>query len=211
MTDYTTTVEQYGRQETRVDLARFVVDLAKELGGKVANDPKVDADDRTHIMLGTERLDFSTRTWGAGRGRVHVSIWAPDIKHDERGYYGDKLRTESATIDPNKRTIQAIAKDIKKRVVEGSKEALRLQREYADTVRQGRADIKKHAARLQQSTGLDVRVNEGERRAAVYSNGDGFYLSATLSEDGTIGIDRIGSMPLERFEALVFVLKGGNQ
>ena len=74
MTDYTTTVEQYGRQETRVDLARFVVDLAKELGGKVANDPKVDADDRTHIMLGTERLDFSTRTWGAGRGRVHVSM-----------------------------------------------------------------------------------------------------------------------------------------
>lgn len=209
--NYTTTIEKYGREEKAVDLKRFVADLAKELGGKVWNDPMVDADDRTHIVLGKERLDFHAHEWGAAKGRVRVTIWAPDVRHDERGYYGDKrMRTEDATVDPNKRTIAAIAKDIQKRVVDGSKEALRLQREYADTVRQGRADIKKHAEQLRQATGLDVTVNEGERNARVYWNGDGLYISGTLSADATVSIDRVGSMPLEKFEKLVWVLKGGN-
>lgn len=209
MTDYTKTVESYGRQETRVDLERFVADLAKELGGKVQRDPDRDHGDQTHIMLGTERLDFYANNYGS-KGRVRVSIWAPDIKHDERGHYNDKAKTETATLDPNKRTIAAIAKDIQKRVVDGSKEALRLQREYADTVRQGRADIKKHAQQLRQATGLDVTVNEGERNARVYWNGDGLYISGTLSADATVSIDRVGSMPLEKFEKMMWVLKGGN-
>lgn len=210
MTDYTTTVEKYGREEKAVDLKRFVADLAKELGGKVWNDPMVDVDDRTHIVLGTERLDVTGNIWGL-KGRVRVSIWAPDVKHDERGYYGDKrMRTETATVDPNKRTIAAIAKDIKKRVVDGSKEALRLQREYADTVRQGRADLQTHAKRLQQSTGLDVRLNkQSDREVAVY--GGKFHISARLYADGSVTVDRLGSMPIEKFEALVYVLEGGNQ
>lgn len=208
--DYTVMVEGFrGQKEPRTDLERFTADLAKELGGKVQRE---EGDiDRTHIVLGTERLDVVGNTWGL-KGRVRVSIWAPDVRRDERGYYGDKrMRTETATIDPNKRTMAAIAKDIKRRVVEGSKEALRLQREYADTVRKGRADIKKHAAQLHESTGIDVTVNEGERNARVYWNAGGVYISGTLNTDATVSIDRIGSMPLERFEAVMFVLKGGNQ
>lgn len=207
--DYTKTVESYGRQETKIDLERFTADLAKELGGKVWKDPERDID-QTHIVLGTERLDLVSNTWKL-KARVRVTIWAPDVKHDERGYYGDKrMRTEEATVDPNKRTVAAIAKDVKRRVVDGSREALRLQREYADTVRRGRADIKKHAEQLRRATGLDVTVNETERSARVYWNGDGLYISGTLSADATVSIDRVGSMPLEKFEKMMWVLKGGN-
>lgn len=208
--NYLMTVEAYGRHETKIDLNRFVADLAKELGGKVCKDPERDFGDQSHIVLGTERLDFYANNYGS-KGRVRVSIWAPDVKHDERGHYNDKCKTVTATVNPNGRTMAAIAKDIKKRVVDGSQEALRLQREYAENVREGRADIKRHATKLQQSTGISVTVNESERSAAVYWNNGGLYVSGTLHADATVSIDRIGSIPVDRFEAMMFVLKGGNQ
>jgi hypothetical protein len=200
--------ESFGRIELRIDLVRFAADLAKQLAGTTAAKGGY-PDERQDIMVGTDQLHLSTDNH---KKRVHVSISAPDVKHGDRNIYDKAHKTESASVNPDGRTIERIAADIKRRVIEPSKEALRLQREHAKRMAEGRAAIVRLSAALKRRLpDLDVRTNEQEQRAAIYGGSNGHYLSATLSGDGTVAVERLGSMPMSKFERIVAILNEGNK
>jgi hypothetical protein len=200
--------ESFGRKELRIDLPRFAADLATQLTGTAANNGGY-PDERQDIMVGTDQLHLSADNH---KKRVHVSISAPEVKYDDRNTYDKTHKTESASVNPDGRTIERIAADIKRRVIEPSKDALRLQREYAVKMAEGRASIVRLSAALKaRLPSLDVRTNEKEQRAAIYSGSNGHYLSATLSGDGTIAVERLGSMPMSKFERIVAILNEGNK
>jgi hypothetical protein len=200
--------ESFGRIEKRIDLVRFAADLAKQLAGKTTTEAQY-PDERQGVMVGTDLINLSADNH---KKRVHVSISAPEVPWDDRNTYDKAHKTESASVNPDGRTIERIAADIKRRVIEPSKEPLRLQREHAVKMAEGRASIVRLSAALKaRLPGLDVRTNEKEQRAAIYSGSNGHYLSATLSGDGTIAVERLGSMPMSKFERIVAILNEGNK
>jgi hypothetical protein len=195
------------RREGHVDLERFATNFAKAIGGRLI--PADDMDAKTHrtITLGAEIISLSVPSYGpAAKMKVTFTIRAPDVKHDERNFHDKKHKTEEATVSPDSRTIEAIANDVKRRVIEASKPALAAQRAYAQDIRDSRASIVTIADSLKRRMPmLDVRVNEQERRASVYG-GKGHYVDACLSADGSVNVQRLGSMSLVQFEAVMKLL-----
>jgi hypothetical protein len=202
---YIQMVERYGRTEQQVDVATFARDLAKALGGALLPATE-DATSNRAIKIGPDVLAVRSNHY-ASKGRVTVSISAPDVKWDDRNTYDKTHRTEDATVNPEGRTIERIAADIKRRVIDASLPALALQRAHAAQLAQGRADIVARAADLKAALpGLDIRVNEKERRAGIFNGASSHYLSGTLNADGSISLDRIGSMSTAKFLKIVAVL-----
>ena len=201
MTYMITTTNQYGRTERTMDMPRFSADLAKELGGKVlAHDI-----DRHSIMIGLDRLDLHFNSW---KGHVHVSISAPDVAHGDWSSYDQKQRADDANVKPDGRKIASIAKDIKRRVIDASQSALAARRAYAEAQKQNRASIVKHADALKTACPkLDIRVNDREQRAQIYSGPSNYYLNATMMSDGKVSIERIGSISVKTFRKLIAALE----
>jgi hypothetical protein len=54
---------------------------------------------------------------------------------------------------------------------------------------------------------LDIRVNEREQRAAIYSGPSNYYLSATMMSDGKVSIERIGAISVRTFRKLIAALE----
>lgn len=199
----TTTVNQYNkRKEHKIDLRAFAVALAEALGGVLQPEPDY-PQERQAIMVGADSVALSADNWKA---RVHVYISAPDVKRDDRNHYNKAHKTQDATVNPDGRAIGLIAADIKRRVIDASQEALRLQREHATFLGLQRSALAASAAALQKATGLDIKVNEQDRRAAIWGGKNSHYLSATLHTDNTVAIERIGSVTAETFAAIVQLL-----
>jgi len=204
---YTKTVEVFGRAEIKIDLPSFARDLAKELGGTLQPAGEY-PNERQIIKVGADHLDLSANNY-SGKGRVHAYISAPDVKPGDRNTYEKTHKTESAAVNPNGRAIKHIAADIKRRVIDASQEALRLQREHAANLARKRGELNQHAAALQKATGLRVRVNEGELRASLDSCGtNGHYIGATLYADNTVRVGDLGTVSVDQFKAIVAILNG---
>lgn len=204
-----------GRPEQKIDLPRFAADLAQALDTLLTS-VEVSfrrtaeyANERQTIQVGADHLNLSADNH---KRRVTASIAAPDVPWDDRNTYDRAHRTESATVNPDGRSIAVIAADVNRRVIEASQEALRLQREHSAKQVEGRASIVRLSAALKaRLPGLDVRTNEKEQRAALYSGSTGHYLAATLSRDATVSVERIGSMTLSQFERIVAILNDGKK
>lgn len=195
-------------KEKKIDLPRFAADLAKELGGEVLPPPDYPRE-RQYIGIGTDKLDITVDDW---KKRVSVSIEAPDVAWGDWSTYDKAQRTESATVNPDGRSIAAIAKDIKKRVIDANQAALAARRAYAVQQKQNRADIVARANELKAAyPKLDVRVNEREQNASIYSGPSAFYLSARMSSNGRVSVDRLGDVSGETFVKILAVLEAGEQ
>lgn len=216
---YIVDFEEYGRKSSKVDLPSFARDLAKALDtlltGTDVKLVKVEEYPHEHqsIMIGTDRLDV--RTYYSNRGRVTASITAPDVPHGDWSTYDKEQRTEDATVNPDGRSIETIARDINKRVIEANKPALAKRRAYAAQQAANRNAIVKHAADLKAAVpGLDIRVNEREQRAAIYG-GDRFagYLAGTLHSDGSVSLERLSGLSNANFRKIAKLLetKGGER
>jgi len=199
--------ESYIKQTERnprgeIDLARFAADLAKALGGELQAAGDYPNEVQT-FRVGADLVCLHANNW---KRRVNVSISAPDVPHDERFARYDKSdRPESATVSPD-RPIATIARDVKRRVIDASQPALTLQRENAKANATRRAAIVVEADALKATCPmLDVKVNEREQRATIWGSGD-HYLSATLSADGKVHVERIGSMDRATFQKIVALL-----
>lgn len=203
MTYVTTTPCPYNpkRSNTTIDLDRFATDLAKALGAEL-----IDTTYKYYreIRVGADVLHLGANEW---KKRVSVSIHAPDVKYGDWSAYDKAQKTESASVNPDGRRIELIARDIKKRVIEANKPALAARRAYAKQQQQNRTDIVTHAAAIKKANpSLDVRVRDGEQKAAVYSGGNGHYVSAYLECDNTVSIERIGSVSAAQFSAIMKIL-----
>jgi hypothetical protein len=197
----TTSTNQYGRTERTMDMPRFSADLAKELGGKVlAHDI-----DRHSIQIGADLVHLYFNSW---KGHVHVSITAPDVLAGDYSTYDKAQKTADANVNPDGRKIASIAKDIKRRVIDASQSALAARRAHAEAQQKNRASIVKHADALKAACPtLDIRVNEREQRAAIYSGPSNYYLSATMMSDGKVSIERIGAISVRTFRKLIAALE----
>lgn len=207
---YVTEAESFGRKEYKIDMPRFAADLTKALTALLKPTivkllPATEyVNERQTIQVGTEHINLTADNW---KRRVSVSISAPDVPWDDRSMYDKAHKTESARLNPEARDIEAIARDINRRVIEPAKEPLRLQREHAKRQADNRSSIVRLANALKARLPiLDVRTDEKAQRATLYGNSDGHYLSATLHADATVAIERIGSMSLSKFERIVAIL-----
>jgi hypothetical protein len=195
------------RRDAHMDLARFATDFAKAIGGKLLPADGMDANTLRKLALGAEIISMSVPNYGpAAKMKVTFNISAPDVKHDERNFHDKAQKTDEATVSPDNRTIAAIVKDVKRRVIEANAPALAAQRAYAHTIREGRASIVEIANGFKKRfPGMDVRLNEKEQRATVYG-GKGHYVDASIMSDGSVNVQRLGSMTLYKFERVMALL-----
>jgi hypothetical protein len=210
MTKYTTQVERYGRTESVVDAQAFARDLSKTLGGGALLPPHPNSLASEHhsfasFPMGLNIISVRANHYGS-KGRVEVRISASDVAFDEFNRYAKTHDTQSATVDPEARTIERIAVDIKKRVIDASADALRLQREYASSIRANRDELGEDIKTLNASGYVATR-RQGERdvKASVYSAGGHHYVSGYVT-NGTVSIDHIGSMSVAKFLRVVAAL-----
>lgn len=205
---YTTTRKTYGdRTETVTDVQAFARDLSKALGGGplVPNRETYDNANFASFMLGADLVSVSGNSYGL-KGRVVLRISAPDVKHDDQNFYDKTHKTPEATVDPNARTIERIAADIKRRVIDASQDALARQREYAKQRQVARGGLVEHVAVLR-AAGLHVR-QQGEREltASVSSGSGGHYFYGTVNSDGTVSFSSFGSLPIEKLLRVLAVI-----
>lgn len=195
-------IERNDDHRELINLPRFAADLAPLIGGTLlpAGDyPR----ERQEIKVGDDVIELYANDW---KKRVRATISAPDVKWGDRNTYDKAHRTESAAVNPDGRSIEAIARDIKRRVIDPSQEPLRLQREYARQQHANRASIVERAATLKtRMPSLTVRVNEQEQNACLSDSGDR-YVHAILYADGRVRIERIGNVSTEQFEQIMVVL-----
>jgi hypothetical protein len=196
---------KYGhRPDIKIDLPRFAAELAKELGGKLQKPDTDYPNERQRIQIGADMLELGANSW---KKRVTASLSAPDVPWGDWSTYDKAQKTESASVNPDGRSIAAIAKDIRKRVIDANQPALAARRAYAAQQQQNREDIVRHADALKKAHPLlDVRVNKERQNAVIYSGSSGHYISATMNSDGSVGIDRIGSVSAETFGKIMAAL-----
>ncbi|MGX9432397.1 hypothetical protein [Bradyrhizobium sp. LeoA1S1] len=132
---------------------------------------------------------------------------APEIAWGDWSTYDKAQATESASINPDGRSLAAIANDLKKRVLDANQAPLAARRAYAKAQRENRASIVKNADALKEAhPTLDIRVNEREQTAQIYSGASGHYIAARMSHSGEVSIDRLGSVSAETFGRILAVL-----
>jgi hypothetical protein len=200
---------KYGhRPDIKIDLPRFAADLAKELGGKLQKPDTDYPNERQRIQIGADMLELGANNW---KKRVTASLSAPEIKWGDWSTYDKAQKTESASVNPDGRSIAAIAKDIRKRVIEANQPALAARRAYAAQQQQNREDIVRHADALKAAhPTLNVRVNQDKQSAEIYTGASGHYIDAALSSSGKVSIRRLGDVSAEQFAKIMAVLGANN-
>jgi len=176
-----------------IDLPRFAADLVKALNALDTN-PAIECKLAPAGDYPNERqkiaLDGSTELWVSAdnwKKRVSVSIHAGDVPWDDRNTYNKDHHTESAKVNPDGRSIKTIARDIKRRVIDASAAALKLQRDHASAMAANRTSIKVRVAAFAKACpAVSITVHEREQNASLYYNSNGAYLSGTLSHDGSV-------------------------
>src|SRR4029077_5705783 len=121
---YITETEKYGRKEFKIDMPRFAADLAKELGGTLLPPGDYPSENQS-IRIGSDNLNVRADNW---KCRVNAYLEAPDVAWGDWSTYDPKQKTDTASVNPDGRSIAAIAKDIKKRVIDASQDALAARR-----------------------------------------------------------------------------------
>jgi hypothetical protein len=199
-----------GRKEYKIDLPRFAKDLCKALadqnrGVDVKLAPAGDyPNEQQSIQFGADRLDLSFDSW---KRRINAYANAPEVAHGDWSTYDKAQRTDSASVSPDARPIESIAKDLHKRVIVANQPALAARRAYADQQKQNRSSIVQRAAALKAAWPmLDIRVNEREQSATVYNRGP-IWLDASLSPTGRVSIQRIGGVSTEIFGKILAALE----
>lgn len=197
--------EHYGRKETQPDLERFARDLAPLIGGRFEK-----TDSAWGAFIAIEGATVSVgKPAGSYRHceRVVLSIEATGIAHNDRPYYGrDDTKLPSITVSAT-RPIEAVAKEVKRRLIEPAQAPLAKRREYAANRVAERDKLTETVTQL--------RALYGEKAVST-KNGDGFtahlwisepYVAANVSADGRVSIERVQTVTLEKFNAIVALLR----
>lgn len=208
---------QIGEPEKRpimegvVDLPRLAKDVAKELGGVVTTKGEYPNEQQSVQVVAADgkavEVSFRSDTCKApDKTRIHVYLNVPDVKYEDRNMYNAAHKTATASVSPTK-SAAVIAKDIKKRVIEASADAVAAQRTYAEAQRAARNGVQEVAAQLAKLvSGVKVRVADDKLSASFYV--DKPYISGRISANGSVTIERIDAVNLDKFSEIVRVVKG---
>lgn len=186
-----------------IDMPRFAADLAKELGGTVQPDGDYPHENQKIALAGgKEFLRLTADNW---KRRVKVTVAASDIREYRVG--DSAQHTESATLNPDGRAIAAIARDIKRRVIDASQRALAAQRAWAAQQIEDKASVQQQSDALKaKHPALYVRVDHGGLVASISGGATGHYISARMEAGGRVTVERLGTVTAEQFDQIVEVL-----
>jgi hypothetical protein len=205
---YIDTVDLGYRKETRVNAGRFAKDLAEALGG--AFDADRFEGDHDKAYRGTFTLDGNrihvSRSWN-NPGKVALSIdidvaWHAVGSMPYVSEYRPEMKLKDISVSVE-RPMDTIVKDVRKRLIAANFEALQLRREFYDTqVRaqsaagHAKQDLAKRFGNL-----LTLRLDEKAESGSFEVRGH--YCHGRFSADGSITIDRLGSVTAEQFAAIL--------
>lgn len=194
-------IENSDRGGVKIDMPRFAKDLAKALKGKVGPDGEAT---RQTVLL-PEHLSLFLYT-SYSDARVRVSISASDVPHGDRNFYDKTHKTSEATLDPCKRTIDKIAADIQRRVIDASAPAIEAQRAYAAVQVARRNGLTEAMAEIKRKMpSLNISQRQGEDQRAYFFT-EGHDASGQLYADGTVSIERMGNLSIDTFVELMALL-----
>lgn len=194
-----------GKPETRIDLRQLVIDVAKELGGKAVFDSdKMISDRHGKISISDDTvIEISANTWDK---RIVVGICLTDrVAWNDRPS-GEEYKTPSASMSPDK-SAEKLARDIKRRIIGQSAAPLQKMRDYIAMRGDQKGRLLKVVAELQKVHPLlSIRVADHGLSAELYLNTDGIYFSGSVSHDGSVSFQRVGSMDIGKFAKVIQIL-----
>lgn len=197
--------DSYGHRA--LALERFGRDLASALDmpvdvpeGAGSSYPAVRIDCGSDLTLGMRAH------YGAKTGKVEV--WA-DTGLGRNLYHTERPTMPSATVD-SARPMEAIARDITRRVIEPARVVVEQTRAKAGARRDQMDELKGMCADLMKRfPGLSLATPEPTHPAAhVYYNANGCYLTGTLHLDGHLAIQRFSIETPQQAEALFALIDG---
>jgi len=211
VSDYFIEKESYGRVERVMDVQKFAADLAKALGGTyVAPKPNdMGAGERyAHIIVDDCDIGI-TRGWeNRNSDKVTFNI-AP--ANCTLGYNdtprGEEYKLPRASMSVSKPMNRLVA-DVKRRVIDPAKAPIAKRREHAAELKRRANSLVDVAAKLRAAhPGLEVKVADGSTYSgSIYRNGDGPYVSGSVYADGTVSIDRMGTLSPAQFDRVMRAL-----
>lgn len=211
MSPYVTTIEKYNRPEQVLDLHRFAADVCKLLKGKIVQQKHDEIVNERYVSIEIDGAVLGlTKGWKRSElDKVTVNIGPLGLKLAYNDTpRGPEYKTPEATVS-TARPLDKIVADIKRRVIEPGKAPIAKLHEHAATCDQQRNSLVAVAADLRKRYPmLQVTVKDGERfSAGLYRNAnDEPYLSGSVRADGSVSIDRLGSLSAEQFERVMAAL-----
>jgi transcriptional antiterminator Rof (Rho-off) len=208
---YVITETKYGRDERALDLHAFARDLAKAMGGAIIPTPKGEIPNERYVQFTIDDCTVNlTKGWKKSElEKVTVSISPNGLNGHHRDIpRGDEYQLPEATVNSS-RPMAALVADIKRRVIDPAQAPIAKRREFVAACDQQVDDLKACVASLQtRHPLLKVTLKDGERfSAALYRNAnDEPYLSGSVHADGSVSIDRLGSLTAQQFERLMAAL-----
>jgi hypothetical protein len=192
-----------------IDIKAFARDLAAPMGGTVLpNDDDYNGKRYAEIAFSDYTIGLTAGWQKNERNKVAVSISPTGIKPSHASPYCDKYKLPRINVSVE-RPIGSVAADIVRRLIEPAKAPIAERRQYAENVDRAANGLQAAAAKLRAAyPPLSVTLNQGETHAArIYNNnGAGPYLTAQLYADGSVSIDRLGSLSAAQFERLMAAL-----
>jgi hypothetical protein len=187
------------RTERALDVQAFAKALAKALAGTYQRPDTAQHGERYATVLlndGKATLGLTAGWKSTELHKITVSIEPVGVKH---GYpYGAEYKTPAATVS-TARPMRTIVADITRRVIEPAQAPMQKRRDWHVQQEQSANDLRVQAARLTaRFPQLRVQFKDGDHTAAIFNNG-GHYLAARLYPDGSVSIDRIGSLQSKQF------------
>lgn len=180
-----------------VDLCRFARDLCATLGGRDLTHERYDS----HFLLGNDMIHLRT---DRQYKRVSLSISAPDVDHKDRAYDYGGHKTPDISVNPDGRTIEQIAADVKRRLIVPAQHPLANQRRHRDERAETRTAVKAAADRLSDPTNrLHVTLTDEGQRGNI--SGNGHYLSGRFTSN-SVSLERIGTMSIDQFIRVLAIL-----
>lgn len=206
---YTISEERYGRTEYRIDVQRFAKDIAAQLGGTIIpeNPDAYDAKTSASFTMPEQLKIHVWHNYSHKGAQVGLSIAPTDVPQDLwSSMYGDKYKLPSITVSTD-RPLSALAKDITRRLIEACASPVRERRAYAKQQQEHKDSLGVAVAALKKAfPALDLRVNDKGTEATFYSSKP--YMQGRVYVDGSVGIDRLGTISPEAFAKVMRLLSG---
>lgn len=202
---YLTNREEFGRTLRAVDVTRFTTDLCQALGGKLVNDPERRAG-ASFILDGAEISVHSI--WNASdKVSLHIAP-SPRTWLGSNEPHGEEYKLPSIRVSVE-RPMAALAKDVKRRLIDPAQGPLAKRREHTAKIADNATKLKVTSERLRAThPSLDVRLERDATYNGTFYNRNGVYLNGRFDYNGSVTIDRIGSLSAEQFDAVMRVLYG---
>lgn len=174
----------------------FYAALAKALGATLTSEEHSMA----RMTLGDVALSFR-QGYGANQRRVTVHAYAADATAHQRAHrYGRPVSFPEATLDPT-RPLDALAKDIRKRLIEKSAPALASIKEMDAAQLALTSTLEANATRLCQAFPR-LTATIGDSHADIHGAG----VSARMSRDGGLYLSNLSLSPAKARAVLAILM-----